>query len=437
MARTAPSPSLTANNRIYLYRLLSEEIGCGKQTLLPKVEDALASDRMTAEDLGFASTRELLEALESFIKLTVFKGGRIYATVIAQPEWDAALAAPASASANPGKSNKPWKRKKTDKSLKPIRPKRVKRPEPEPEIKSSAANDEAATAAAAAAAEGPNGTDPAGIESQSKVETGDLPIESAPATVAGETILPKEMDESSKLHGDTSRDNSTEPSSQTNEAVEQPTLPQPAISLTVVYDPYSGIDRETTIQSHPVTAPTAAPEPTPAAKSMAPSGPAAELGSTSKAEPECAIAVLSEPEPAPASAPKPATASESTAVFEPASATAPSAIDPVTPLEVQAPAVDAVSPDVLATYPRDLSDEVYLSSEVIAALCELLPYGTDVFTLLAKDWTRARELNLVSGTRARATFPLRIQHTSSIEPITVALKRRANSNLAWELASVE
>ncbi len=81
--------------------------------------------------------------------------------------------------------------------------------------------------------------------------------------------------------------------------------------------------------------------------------------------------------------------------------------------------------------------EVYLASELIADLCELLPYGTDVFTLLAEDYARARTLELISGTRARATFPLRIQHAYSIEPIRVTLKKSGGTGLQWELSSVE
>ena len=97
----------------------------------------------------------------------------------------------------------------------------------------------------------------------------------------------------------------------------------------------------------------------------------------------------------------------------------------------------SLSPAVLATYPTDFSTEVYLASELIADLCELLPYGTDVFTLLAEDYARARTLELISGTRARATFPLRIQHADSIEPIRVTLKKRGGTGLQWELSAVE
>lgn len=431
MARTAPSPALTANNHIYLYRLLAEKIGCGKQTFLPKVEDALASDRMTADDLGFESTRELLEALESFVKLTIFKGGRMYATVIAQPEWDAALAAPASAPANSGKSNKPWKRKKTDKALKPVRPKRVKRPEPEPETKAPTANEEGASAADVVV-KNSEATDTADCEPQPKVEANSLSVEDAPAAAPVETSSSASAGESGEQRDDSLQDNTAVLNPQANEAVEQPALPQPAISLTVVYDPYSGVDRETTIQSHPVPAAVAAPAP--AAEPV----PAPEPAPVSAAKPKRAPAPASAPEPASASAAESTPVSEAAPVVAPAPAAAPSEVaGPVAPSAVQAPVADTVSPEVLVTYPRNFSEEVYLSSEVIAALCELLPYGTDVFTLLAEDWTRARELDLVSGTRARATFPLRIQHASSTEPITVTLKRRANSNLAWEFSSVK
>ncbi len=43
----------------------------------------------------------------------------------------------------------------------------------------------------------------------------------------------------------------------------------------------------------------------------------------------------------------------------------------------------------------------------------------------------------ISGTRARATFPLRIQHADSIEPIRVTLKKRGGTGLQWELSAIE
>lgn len=92
MSKTIVTPTLSLGNHIYLYRLLRDAIGCGKQTFMTQVEEALAAGDMAAYDLGFESTRELLEELDDCIKLTVFKGGRLYATVIANEAWDAALA---------------------------------------------------------------------------------------------------------------------------------------------------------------------------------------------------------------------------------------------------------------------------------------------------------------------------------------------------------
>lgn len=75
MSKTIVKPVLSPGNHIYLYRLLRDAIGCGKQTFMTQVEEALAAGDMAAYDLGFESTRELLEELDDCIKLTVFKGG--------------------------------------------------------------------------------------------------------------------------------------------------------------------------------------------------------------------------------------------------------------------------------------------------------------------------------------------------------------------------
>ena len=379
MATKVQAPQLTPNNRIYLYQLLSRELGCGKQTFMPAVEEALARDRMTADDLGFESTRALLEALEEFVKLTVFKGGRIYATVMAQPAWDEALAALESGKAKDagGPSNKPWKRKKADKTLKPVRPKRVKRPEPAPEPKPIAKTEAVESPALHGAAAQTRAEETEATSENADADAVNIP-EDAPATEtaeAAETVETVEVVETTGIHEEASL---TEPDDACA-CVEGGPQPSPAVSLTVTYDPYSGIDRETKLESHPI---------------------------------------LPKPDQAP---------------LEPACAPSQLATNPA-PLSV-APA--SLSPAVLATYPTDFSTEVYLASELIADLCELLPYGTDVFTLLVEDYARARTLELISGTRARAIFPLRIQHADSIEPIRVTLKKRGGTGLQWELSSVE
>lgn len=379
MATKVQAPQLTPNNRIYLYQLLSRELGCGKQTFMPAVEEALARDRMTSDDLGFESTRALLEALEEFVKLTVFKGGRIYATVMAQPAWDEALAALESGKAKDagGPSNKPWKRKKADKTLKPVRPKRVKRPEPAPEPEPIAKTEAVESPSLPGAAAQTRAEETEATSENTNADAANIP-EDAPATETAEAVEAVETVEVVETTGIHEKASLTEPDDACA-CVERGPQPSPAVSLTVTYDPYSGVDRETKLESHPIS-------------------------------------------PKPDQAP-----------LEPACAPSQLATNP-TSLSV-APA--SLSPAVLATYPTDFSTEVYLASELIADLCELLPYGTDVFTLLAEDYARARTLELISGTRARATFPLRIQHADSIEPIRVTLKKRGGTGLQWELSAVE
>ena len=132
MSKTILKPTLSLGNHIYLYRLLRDAIGCGKQTFMTQVEEALAAGDMAAYDLGFESTRELLEELDDCIKLTVFKGGRLYATVIANEAWDAALA---KGEDKPKGAKQSYKKKKRgEKDLKAVRPKHVKRPEPVAEV---------------------------------------------------------------------------------------------------------------------------------------------------------------------------------------------------------------------------------------------------------------------------------------------------------------
>lgn len=560
MARTADTPTLTQNNRIYLYRLLSQELGCGKQVFLPTIESALTGDRMTAEDLGYESTRALLEALDEFVKLTIFKGGRIYATVIAQPAWDEALAALESGSSaksdGGSKSGKPWKRKKTDKALKPVRPKRVKRPQPACDAAAPEAPESAKGTASAQAVSGSTAQIAANLETVAEPERATAAQETssgakrtpahqdaltepkriadeqtspagaghdkvAPADLAGTgqaTDAPgKPVDAGRLAPGQAAQEAVVEQaaaggatSHRTNGAADDPeqtsprdaalTSPAPAISLTVTYDPYSGIDREVKLESHPVTIPDAAAADR--ANDAQASGAAthtSDAGATSDAHASSsAIAQKVSPKPpmqdekeAHVSAGHAGAATPASDAHDAGTATASVPDEPVhestssdsdqqnTPHFDEAPApcrVDAPSssvthpslstnqdlaceatavaspascanepspqpvpldPNVLATYPKDFAAEVYPPSDTIADLCELLPYGTEVFTLLAEDYERARKLELVRGTRARATFPLRIQHANSVEPIRITLKKRSGSGLKWELCAIE
>lgn len=128
--------ALTDANRLYLYKLLGEALGIGRQAFLPHALEALAQEGITPENLGHPDAQALFSALSDFCQLTAFKGGRFYVTVTRREDWDQALAAAETPrQSGAGKGGKPWKRKKG--ALKPSRPKTRQveaEKEPEPEV---------------------------------------------------------------------------------------------------------------------------------------------------------------------------------------------------------------------------------------------------------------------------------------------------------------
>ena len=151
--------SITPGNALYLYRLLSEGIGIGRQTMLSRVEEVLVEDDILPEDMGFESVREVLEQLE-FVRLTVFKRGRAYATVLAQPEWDALLEEPEEPQERKKPSaagHKSWKRKRAGKVLRPAKPRPHRRPaEEDADAEAAASVSEQAQVAESAELEEPS-----------------------------------------------------------------------------------------------------------------------------------------------------------------------------------------------------------------------------------------------------------------------------------------
>lgn len=132
-------PKIKPGNRLYLYRLFSQQLGVGKQTSLARAAEVLEADGLAPEDVDCADARELFEELAECAKITVFKKNAVFVTMRTNEAYDAALAradkpTPAEKAAANGK---PWKHKKGAKTLKPVRPKHIeKRVEPEsaPEV---------------------------------------------------------------------------------------------------------------------------------------------------------------------------------------------------------------------------------------------------------------------------------------------------------------
>lgn len=431
MSKTIVKPTLSLGNHIYLYRLLRDAIGCGKQTFMTQVEEALAAGDMAAYDLGFESTRELLEELDDCIKLTVFKGGRLYATVIANEAWDAALAkGEDKPKATKGAKQSYKKKKRGEKDLKAVRPKHIKRPEPEPavEVEAAAKPETEAEVLVEATAEieteiAATASPEALPEQEAIVETGEAP-ESATEEATGQPEAP--AFQNSDIFGDDAEDGQTdEPVEQdTSAATPEPEAPQPAISLTVVYDPENANAGITTMASTPVEAKPSVENENAAQVEVETA--TADVSDTVKpadstAEPEATL------EPAPATEPVPAPTCDQ------APAPAP------TPTPAAAPAPAPAAPTIPEDFPVDFATEVFCPGPLLHQLSTYLPYGADTLGIVGEYYWIARESGTIEAARNRASFPLRYTQAGERHEVTVRIRRNTTGGLgaAWVIDKVE
>lgn len=411
MSKTIVRPTLSLGNHIYLYRLLRDAIGCGKQTFMTQVEEALAAGDMTAYDLGFESTRELLEELDDCIKLTVFKGGRLYATVIANEAWDAALAkGEDKPKAAKGAKQSYKKKKRGEKDLKAVRPKHVKRPVaevvPEPETEIDVAIEVTAEAETEIAAT----TDPEVISEQEATAE----LNEAPKSTTEEATSQPEAPalQNSDVFGDEAEDDqSDEPADQgATESAPEPETPQPAISLTVVYDPENANAGITTMASTPVEAKPSAENENATqveVETEAADAPVTVKPADSTIKPEAT------PEPAPVIESVPAAACD----------------------QIPAPAAPAIPED----FPVDFATEVFCPGPLLHQLSTYLPYGADTLGIVGEYYWIARERGTIEAARNRASFPLHYTQAGERREVTVRIRRNTTGGLGstWAIDKVE
>lgn len=427
MSKTIVKPTLSLGNHIYLYRLLRDAIGCGKQTFMTQVEEALATGDMAAYDLGFESTRELLEELDDCIKLTVFKGGRLYATVIANEAWDTALAkGEDKPKAAKGAKQSYKKKKRGEKDLKAVRPKHVKRPEPvaevapepEPETEIEVAIEVAAEAETEIAAM----TDPEVMSEQEAA----VELNEAPKSTTEEAANQPETSafQNSDVFGNEAEDDqSDEPADQgATESAPEPETPQPAISLTVVYDPENANAGITTMASTPVEAKL------PVEAEDAPQADAkTETEDTSVSVEPTDSAV--KPEPVPESAP----------VIESASEPVYDQIPAPAPVPAAAPAPAPAAPAIPEDFPVDFTTEVFCPGPLLHQLSTYLPYGADTLGIVGEYYWIARERGTIEAARNRASFPLHYTQAGERREVAVRIRRNTTGGLGatWAIDKVE
>lgn len=428
MSKTIVRPTLSLGNHIFLYRLLRDAIGCGKQTFMTQVEEALAAGDMAAYDLGFESTRELLEELDDCIKLTVFKGGRLYATVIANDAWDAALAkGEDKPKAAKGAKQSYKKKKRGEKDFKAVRPKHVKRAEPEamveavPESETEIEIEVAIEVTAEAETEIAATTDPEVISEQEATAE----LNEAPKSTTEEAADQPETPafQNSDVFGDEAEDD--RPNDQdTTESTPEPETPQPAISLTVVYDPENANAGITTMASTPIEAKSSVENENATqveVETSAADAPITVEPADSTIKPETT------PEPTPVIESVPASACGQ--IPAPASASAPAAAP--TP----APAVPTIPED----FPIDFATEVFCPGPLLHQLSTYLPYGADTLGIVGEYYWIARERGTIEAARNRASFPLRYTQAGERHEVTVRIRRNTTGGLgaAWAIDKVE
>lgn len=426
MSKTIVRPTLSLGNHIYLYRLLRDAIGCGKQTFMTQVEEALAAGDMAAYDLGFESTRELLEELDDCIKLTVFKGGRLYATVIANDAWDAALAkGEDKPKAAKGAKQSYKKKKRGEKDLKAVRPKHVKRAEPEamveavPESEPETDTEAAIEVTAEAETEIAATTDPEVISEQEATAE----LNEAPKSTTEEAADQPETSafQNSDVFGDEAEDDQPdEPADQgATESTPEPETPQPAISLTVVYDPENANAGITTMASTPIEAKSSVENENATqveVETAAVDAPVTEEPADSTIKPEAT------PEPAPVIESVPASACDQIPAPVPAAAPTP------------APAAPAIPED----FPVDFATEVFCPGPLLHQLSTYLPYGADTLGIVGEYYWIARERGTIEAARNRASFPLRYTQAGERREVTVRIRRNTTGGLGatWAIDKV-
>lgn len=434
---------LNQNNRLYLYGLLRAKLGCGKQAFVTQVEDALASEELDARSLGYDGTRELLEDLSEFVTLTVFKGGRLYATIEARPEWDEALDAAGGASSGGG-SAKPWKRKRGQRPLKPVRPRTVSVEEPVAAVEAvvEATIEAEATPATGAETETAPAVDP-GSEAEATPAVEDDVEVAAGAQAAPEADVENEaeslaneaasLEENPSIERDSDAPASSDGEEASNagidgaedsapfEAADSATVPpaapiEPAFTFTVTFDPDNEDAGVTTLESTPITE-AAAPILVNDAVEEAEMPETAGVGSPAPSATKAGTPERAGSEPA---------ASAKPASYE---AAHPAAARPVDPY----PGLD------LSVYPVDFSTDVWCPATLLYQLADLLPLGADALGIAGAWFGIACARGTAALGRNRATFPLPYLRDGKRCEATVTLKRRASGDAgaSWAIDQVE
>ncbi|MBF0919717.1 MAG: hypothetical protein HXK43_03640 [Atopobium sp.] len=368
---------------LYLYKLLKATIGVSKQTPLSTVEGVLIEDDLAPQDFGFDDIRALMEACPDFIKITAFKKGYVYATLLTFDIFEAALVA-GEKNVEAQNNGKPWKRRRGAKSIRALKPKHLV-VEAEPEVEELPAQEELTEPEELPVTESSEELSAAETALVTEESAAGTPVVATPCAEAPEEDFQQESaDDVTPEPAGTADDASPEPDetetpapeSKTAEpTVPEPVVPEPTISLTVTYNPYDGSDEEKTLEAAPSVLQQA-------------------LNATSSASS--------------------ITASESQ-----------TSTQVINQNEAPAPA---------PTYPADFEEELHVNNELLGILYQMAPVDANVLKQLEEDFKLAVSSRALISKGGTFTFNTRYKKPQTDEVITATIRKSKRGALRpWTL----
>ena len=361
---------------LYLYKLLKATIGVSKQTPLSAVEGVLIEDDLAPQDFGFDDIRTLMEACPDFIKITAFKKGYVYATLLTFDAFEVALVA-GEKNVESQNNGKPWKRRRGAKSIRALKPKHLV-VEAEPEVEGLPAQEESTESEELTV-----------VESSEELSVAATPAAEAPVAATPTAEVPEE-----DLQQESTDDAAPEPAGTDNAAPEpvetetpapeneaaeptvpEPVVPEPTISLTVTYNPYDGSDEEKTLEAAPSVLQQA-------------------LNTTSSVS--------------------------STTVSE---------------SQTSAPAINQnEAPAPAPTYPADFEEELHVNNELLGILYQMAPVDANVLKQLEEDFKLAVSSRALISKGGTFTFNTRYKKPQTDEVITATIRKSKRGALRpWTL----
>lgn len=357
---------------LYLYKLLKSTIGVSKQTPLSTVEGVLIEDDLAPQDFGFDDIRALMEACPDFIKITAFKKGYVYATLLTFDIFEAALVA-GEKNVESQNNGKPWKRRRGAKSIRALKPKHLV-VEAEPETEELPTQEESTEPEELTVTEG--------SEELSVAETALVAEESA-AEVPEEDLQQESADDAAPEPAGT--DDATPESDETETpapepkaaepTVPEPVVPEPTISLTVTYNPYDGSDEEKTLEAAPSVLQQAL-------------NATSSVSSTTVSETQASTQVINQNE---------------TSTSTP-------------------------------TYPANFEEDVHVNNELLGILYQMAPVDANVLKQLEEDFKLAVSSRALISKGGTFTFNTRYKKPQTDEVITATIRKSKRGALRpWTL----